>query len=74
MRMRISVRVIPRAKQNSVEQETETTYRIRVTAPAHDGKANEAVISLLAKHFHRAKSRILLLSGVTARTKIFEIQ
>ena len=71
--MKISVRVIPRAKQNLVEVLSDGSYRVRVTTAPTDGKANMAVIALLAKFFKCTQSAIKLLSGATARTKIFEI-
>ena len=48
-------------------------YRVSVTAPPHEGKANEAVIELLAKHFGIAKSRILILRGTKGKKKLVEI-
>ncbi len=71
--MRISVRVTARAKQNSVEEQLDGTYRVHTTTAPTDGKATEAVIKMLAKYFKRTQSEIKLISGQTARTKIFEI-
>lgn len=71
--MKISVRVTTRAKQNSVEQQPDGSYKIRVTAAPTDGKANEAVIKLLAKFFKCAQSEIKLISGASSRNKIFQI-
>lgn len=71
--MRISVRVIPRAKQNIVEAQPDGTYRVRTTTAPTDGKATDAVIKLLAKFFNCTQSEIKLFSGSTSRNKIFEI-
>jgi uncharacterized protein (TIGR00251 family) len=71
--MKISVRVIPRAKQNIVEAEPDGSYRVRTTTAPTDGKATEAVIKLLAKHFKTSQSCVVLVSGQTSRSKIFEI-
>lgn len=71
--MKISVRVTTRAKQNSVETQPDGSYKIRVTSAPTDGKANEAVIKLLAKNFKCAQSEIKLLSGASSRNKIFQI-
>ena len=72
--MRIFVRVVPRAKQNLVEEQPDGSYRVRTTAAPTDGKATAAVITLLAKYFGCAQSKIIVRSGATARNKIFEIE
>ena len=46
-----------------------TTLKAAVTAPAEDGKANAAVIALLADEWHLPKSAFSLLKGATSRTK-----
>jgi uncharacterized protein (TIGR00251 family) len=46
----------------------------RVTAPPDKGKANEALVSLLAKAFGVPKSHVAIVSGETSRLKILEIQ
>lgn len=72
--MKIYVRVTPNVRKERVEQIDDTHYRLWVSAPAHDGKANEAAIKALAKHFKIAKSNIELCSGHSSRRKIFDIQ
>ena len=46
---------------------------VAVSAPPEDGKANAAVIALLAKSWRIPKSRIEIVAGATARTKLVEI-
>lgn len=46
---------------------------LRVTAVAEGGKANAAVIKLLAKRWKVAAGRISLVRGATARLKVIEI-
>lgn len=48
--------------------------RLRVRAPARDGKANEAVEALLAARLGIVKSAIRLMHGAAARQKVFEVQ
>ena len=48
-------------------------YRIRITAPPVDGKANQHLLQFLAKSFGVAKSRIELLSGDSGRNKVIRI-
>jgi uncharacterized protein len=46
---------------------------VKVTAVAEGGKANAAVIKLLAKRWKVAAGRFTVVSGSTARQKIIEI-
>jgi uncharacterized protein len=46
---------------------------IYVREPAVEGKANEAVAKLLAKHLHVPRSRVELIAGATARVKRFRV-
>jgi hypothetical protein len=69
---RIVVRVKPQSKKNSVEKEGDL-FVVRTTAPAREGKANGAVIKLLADYFGIAPSRVTLARGVAMKEKVFEI-
>jgi len=65
------VRVQPRAKQDQVGDITGGRLHLRTTAPPADGKANKAVIKILARQLGIAPSRIRLLRGATHRNKQF---
>jgi uncharacterized protein (TIGR00251 family) len=77
MSIRLTIRVTPQASTNHIKIETHDDgsmlYRVYVTVPPEDGKANKEVIKLLAKHFGVAKSRISLVRGHTSKDKIIEI-
>lgn len=47
---------------------------VRTTAPPSDGKANKAVVKLLADYLNVAASRISLLRGQTHRNKQFLVK
>lgn len=68
----IAVRVTPRASRNAVLLEGDR-IRVLVTVVPEDGKANAAVVKLLAKALGVAKSRLELLRGATARDKLFRL-
>lgn len=68
--LRLALRVTPRAGRNSVEGVRDGRLLVKVTAPPDEGKANAAVVKLLAKHFSIPPSSIELLSGATAREKL----
>lgn len=69
----VSVRVTPRAKRNEVGAVTNGMLQVRTTAPPADGKANQAVIKLLAEFIGVAPSRITLLRGTASRNKQFVV-
>lgn len=71
--MKITVRVKANAKKNSIEATPDGSWKVAVTAPAREGKANQAVMSLLAKHFAVAKSKVRLVMGQKHSNKVFEI-
>lgn len=69
----LSIRVQPRARSNEVLGVRNGRVLVRTTAPPADGKANRAVISLLASYLDIAPSRIRLVRGKTARNKELRI-
>lgn len=71
--MRIYIKVIPRSSQNKVEKISEGEYRVHLTAPPVDGKANEALIKLLAEHFDVAKSAIMIVGGKSSSRKMVDV-
>ena len=71
--MKISVIVIPNAKDSGVTKIDETNYKVRVDAPALDGKANKRLIEILAGYFEIKKSSISIIRGAKIRKKIVEI-
>jgi len=73
---RLAVRATPRAKREAIEAAAAPgdPLRIWVTAPADEGRANEAVRKLLAKALGIAPSRLTLLRGQTARDKLFQVE
>ncbi len=72
--MKIRVSVKAQSKQESIQKIREREYLVRVKAPAQEGKANEAVGALLAKHFKLPKSGVMLLHGAKSKEKVFQIE
>ena len=70
--MKIRVKVITRSAHEEVVEQPDG-YTVRVKAAPQDGKANEAVIRLLARHFGVTRSAVRISSGLTVRIKIIEI-
>jgi uncharacterized protein YggU (UPF0235/DUF167 family) len=70
----VVVRVKPGSRKGPlVEMTLDDELTVYVPERAVDGKANAAVIALLAKHFGVSRSRIELVSGATSRVKRFRV-
>ena len=74
----LSVRVTPKASRNEVTglytaADGAVSLSVKVTAAPDKGKANNAVMDLLAKKSGLAKSTFTLVKGETDRNKTFQI-
>ena len=72
--MRIYVKVIPRASKNEVVKISDGEYKVKLTAPPVDGKANGMLLKILAEHFNVSKSSLQIVGGKTARVKIVDVK
>jgi uncharacterized protein (TIGR00251 family) len=70
--VKINIKIIPNAKRNKVIEETDK-LKVYVTALAVDGKANKALIELIADYFHVAKSNVKIIKGEKSRNKMLAI-
>ena len=69
----IEAKVIPNARKNEVSPEGEG-FKVYVKAPAVEGKANKAVIEVLADFFKIKKSQVKIIRGEKSRRKVIEIR
>ena len=74
-----AVRLTPKGGRNTIEgwqQGADGAHylKARVSAAPHDGKANEALIVLLARALDVAKSKVKIVSGASARIKRMEVE
>ena len=73
--MIVTVHAKPNARQTRiVAWLDDSTVKIEVTAAPEKGKANEAVLRVLADHYDIAPSRISLVRGASTRMKQFDVQ
>lgn len=74
---RIQVKVKPSARVSKLEQQFDangdTIWVAHVKAPPIDGRANEALIELVASHFDVRKASVSVVTGQSARIKRIEI-
>ena len=67
--MILQIRVKANAKTNAVGEVVNDRLIVSVQAPAVDGKANEAIKKVLAKHFKVKQRDIEIISGEKSRDK-----
>ena len=70
--MKIEVKVRPNSKTEEVIQEGHS-FTVKVKEPPIGGKANRAVIELLARHLAVSESRLRISKGLKSRIKIIEV-
>jgi uncharacterized protein (TIGR00251 family) len=70
--MKLTIKVTPGAKKNEFKQEGDL-IKVYLTAPAVEGKANEALIKFLAEYFQVRNSAIEILKGLKSRHKVVNI-
>ena len=69
----IKVKVIPKSPKNEIVEVMEDgTYKIRITAPPTDGKANAELIKFLKKSL--GLSEVTIISGQRDRIKLIKLQ
>ena len=69
----IKVKVLPRSSRNQIIGREGDLFKVKLTSPPVEGKANKALIEFLAKKLGIAKGRIEIISGKSARLKTLRI-
>jgi len=75
----LNIKVTPNSKFNRVEgvelnDKDQVCLKVKVSAQPQDGKANMAVIIILAEFYKLPKSIITISSGWTSRSKTVTIE
>ncbi len=72
--MKISIKVKPGSKKGPlVESRDDGELTVYVREPAVDGKANKAVVEIIAKHFDVPKKYVTIITGHSFREKVLNI-
>ena len=71
--MILTVKVIARASRCEVLPQTDGTYKVKLTRPALEGKANEQLREVLSEYFRLPKAQVRILSGEHSSRKQIEI-
>jgi uncharacterized protein (TIGR00251 family) len=71
--MILHLKVKAGARKSELTQSEAGEWQLKIAAPPVDGKANDAIIEFLAKHYKVPKRAVTILSGHTAPFKKIEI-
>jgi uncharacterized protein (TIGR00251 family) len=69
----IKVKVLPRSSRTEIAGRENAVYRVRLTDPPVEGRANKSLVALLAEKLRIPKRDIEIVSGKTGRLKTVKI-
>jgi uncharacterized protein len=67
----LQVKVKPNAREDRLRLGDDGIWLAQIKAQPVDGKANEALIAMIAAHFGIRKNQVLIKSGASSRVKRF---
>ena len=70
----IRIKVKPNSRASLLEQKEDGTWLAQLKSPPVDGKANDELIALVAKHFGCRKSEVSIRSGEAGRVKLVRVE
>jgi uncharacterized protein (TIGR00251 family) len=69
----LRLRVVPNARRNEVVGTHGEAIKVKIAAPALDGRANEELIEFIAHSLHVSRRAVRLVQGAKSRDKLLEI-
>ncbi len=69
----IQVKVKPNARASTLTETSPGVWLALLKSPPVDGRANEELIGLVARHFSCRKAAVSIKSGASGRTKLVRI-
>lgn len=70
--MKVRIKVTPNSRAKEISQEGDS-FIVKVKEPPKEGRANQAVIKLLAEYFGVSQSQVRIVSGFRSRNKVVEV-
>ena len=71
---RVRLRVSPGARRNELVGRHGEGWKVRVAAPPEGGRANDAVLDLLARELALPRRSLSIVSGQSAREKVVRME
>ena len=72
-RLTLTVSVTPRSSRPGVEQLSPGNLRVRLKSAPANGKANQELVTVLAKHYGVGKTYVEIAKGLTSKIKLVRI-
>jgi len=69
----LQVKVKPNARESVLLRQPDGSWLAQLKAPPVDGKANEELIALVARHFGCRKADVTIRSGASSRLKLLQV-
>jgi uncharacterized protein len=69
----LQIKVKPRARVSSLEQNPDGTWLARLKAAPVDGKANEELMGLVAERFNCPRAAVTIKVGASGRMKLVKV-
>lgn len=73
MTCRLRIRAVPNAKRSECVGRHGDALRVKIAAPALDGRANEELIEFLAEALGVSRRDVVLVSGEKSRDKVVAV-
>ena len=70
----LKVKVKPGSRREELTEQPDGSWLAHVKAPPVDGKANAALIALVAAHFGLRKAQVSIRSGASGRLKLVQLE
>ena len=70
----IQIKVKPNSRTSLLEQREDGTWLAQIKSAPVEGKANEELLALVAKHFDCRKSAVSIKAGASGRVKLVRIE
>jgi len=71
---RLTIKVHPRAKRSALAGRLGDAWKLSLAAPPVDGKANDECVRFFAEFARVPRSRVRIVTGLTSRLKVVEIE
>jgi uncharacterized protein YggU (UPF0235/DUF167 family) len=72
--MVLQIKVKPNARESVLEQAADGTWMARLKSAPVDGRANQELMALVARHWGCPKSAVSLKTGASGRLKLVRIE